>query len=168
MKRTLISTVLMSSVGTCSAADFQPPFRLQGDGIARPGRKPRLCGPCWADIDGDGKKDLLVGQFNQGKIRVFKNLGDGKLAAGDVAEGRRDGGRSPGRVVMHQLHSTVCGPRRRRPSRHPLRLLLPHGTRHGGAVPGPVRQGGRDVPQGRSPEGHRRRAAHHPRQGQAR
>ena len=30
-----------------------------------------------------GKKDLLVGQFNGGKIRVYKNLGDGKLAAGD-------------------------------------------------------------------------------------
>ena len=40
--------------------------------------------------------------------------------------------------------------------------------RHGGPVPGPVRQGGRDVPQGGSPEGHRRRAAHHPRQEQAR
>jgi len=29
------------------------------------------------------QKGLLVGQFNGGKIRVFKNLGDGKLAAGD-------------------------------------------------------------------------------------
>ena len=34
-------------------------------------------------MDGDGKKDLLVGQFSGGKIRVYKNLGDGKLAAGD-------------------------------------------------------------------------------------
>ncbi len=45
--------------------------------------RPGYASPCWADIDGDGKKDLLVGQFNGGKIRVFKNLGDGKLAAGD-------------------------------------------------------------------------------------
>jgi len=36
-----------------------------------------------ADVDDDGKKDLLVGQFNGGKIRVFKNLGDGKLATGE-------------------------------------------------------------------------------------
>ena len=36
-----------------------------------------------ADVDGDGKKDLLVGQFSGGKIRVYKNLGDGKLAAGE-------------------------------------------------------------------------------------
>jgi hypothetical protein len=41
-------------------------------------------------VDGDGKKDLLVGQFNKGKIQVFKNLGGGKFAAGDwlKAEGQ--------------------------------------------------------------------------------
>ena len=38
--------------------------------------------PCWADLKGDGTKHLLVGQFNQGKIQVFKNLGDGKFAPG--------------------------------------------------------------------------------------
>jgi hypothetical protein len=34
-------------------------------------------------MDDDGRKDLLVGQFRDGKIRVYRNLGDGKLAAGD-------------------------------------------------------------------------------------
>jgi hypothetical protein len=52
------------------------------DGAARV-ESPGYAAPCWADIDGDGKKDLLVGQFNQGKIRVFKNLGAEKLAAGE-------------------------------------------------------------------------------------
>lgn len=32
-------------------------------------------GPCFADIDGDGKAELLVGQFGDGKLRVFPNLG---------------------------------------------------------------------------------------------
>jgi hypothetical protein len=39
--------------------------------------------PCWADINGDGKKDLLVGQFSSGRIKVYRNEGDGKLAAGE-------------------------------------------------------------------------------------
>jgi FG-GAP-like repeat len=56
--------------------------RLRAGGAAVRVESPGYACPCWADIDGDGKKDLLVGQFAQGKIRVFKNLGDGKLAAG--------------------------------------------------------------------------------------
>jgi hypothetical protein len=31
--------------------------------------------PAWADIDGDGKHELLVGQFGGGKLRIYKNLG---------------------------------------------------------------------------------------------
>ena len=51
---------------------------------------PGYAAPCWADIDNDGSKDLLVGQFNGGKIRVYKNLGDQKLAEGEwlQAEGK--------------------------------------------------------------------------------
>jgi hypothetical protein len=66
----------------CCAAEFDRPVRLKAGGEAVRVERPGYACPCWADIDGDGKKDLLVGQFNQGKIRVFKNLGDGKLAEG--------------------------------------------------------------------------------------
>jgi hypothetical protein len=31
--------------------------------------------PHFADFDGDGKPDLLVGQFEGGQLRVFKNTG---------------------------------------------------------------------------------------------
>ena len=31
--------------------------------------------PFFADVDGDGKRDLLVGQFGGGKLRIYKNQG---------------------------------------------------------------------------------------------
>ena len=66
----------------CTATEFEKPIRLEGAGAAVRVESPGYAAPCWADIDGDGRKDLLVGQFNRGKIRVFKNVGGGELAAG--------------------------------------------------------------------------------------
>ncbi len=34
--------------------------------------------PCVADMDGDGLADLLVGQFGDGKLLVFRNTGSAK------------------------------------------------------------------------------------------
>ncbi len=64
-----------------SAADFGPPVQLKAGKHSVRVESPGYAAPCWADIDRDGKKDLLVGQFAGGKIRFYKNLGDGKLAA---------------------------------------------------------------------------------------
>ena len=83
MKRVLFSAFLLFCLTEwCGAAEFQPPVLLKADGKAVRVESPGYAAPCWADIDGDGKKDLLVGQFNQGKIKVYKNLGDVRLAAG--------------------------------------------------------------------------------------
>jgi hypothetical protein len=88
--RLLAALGLLCGPALCSAADFEPPVRLKAGGVAVRVEAPGYACPCWADIDGDGKPDLLVGQFNQGKIRVFKNLGSGNLAAGTwlKAEGK--------------------------------------------------------------------------------
>jgi len=84
MMLTLLTTVLAGSALAYGApAEFEPPVRLTADGVPVRVESPGWAAPCWADIDGDGKKDLLVGQFNGGKIRVYKNLGDGKLASGE-------------------------------------------------------------------------------------
>ena len=74
--------VLLSAVAMCGAAEFEKPVRLKGGGETIRVESPGYAAPCWADVDGDGKKDLLVGQFRQGKIRVFKNAGKNELKAG--------------------------------------------------------------------------------------
>jgi hypothetical protein len=90
MTLTLVSTLLAGgALAFGSPAEFQPPTRLMAGGAPVRVESPGYASPSWADIDGDGRKDLLVGQFNGGKIRVYKSLGDGKLAAGQwlMAEG---------------------------------------------------------------------------------
>jgi FG-GAP-like repeat len=83
MKQLLLAALSPLCVATlCTAAEFERPMRLKAGGVAIRVESPGYAAPCCADVDGDGKKDLLVGQFNQGKIRVFKNLGEGKFAGG--------------------------------------------------------------------------------------
>lgn len=60
---------------------FHPPVRMQAaDGPIKV-EAPGWAAPCWHDVDGDGKGDLVVGQFHGGKIAVYKNTGDGRFAA---------------------------------------------------------------------------------------
>ena len=75
-----LSTILMAGLGIGCSSEFQPPTRLTAAGVPVRVDSPGYAAPCWADIDGDGKKDLLIGQYDGGMIRVYKNLGEGKLA----------------------------------------------------------------------------------------
>jgi len=62
---------------------FAVPVRLEAAGKLIQVEAPGYAAPCWADIDEDGKKDLIVGQFNGGKMMVYRNLGNGELAKGE-------------------------------------------------------------------------------------
>lgn len=81
MTSTLLSMVLIGGgLAGGGSEEFQPPIRMMAGESPVRVESPGYAAPCWADIDGDGRKDLLVGQFRGGKIHVHKNLGDGKLA----------------------------------------------------------------------------------------
>ncbi len=81
MKSFLFSMLFVGAGASMgSAADFEKPVRLKAGGAVIAVEEPGYAAPSWADINGDGKPVLLVGQFNQGKIQVFKHLGGQKFA----------------------------------------------------------------------------------------
>jgi hypothetical protein len=91
MKRHLLAAAgLLCCAAWCSAVDFAPPVRLKAGGVPIRVESPGYACPCLADLSGNGKLDLLVGQFNGGKIQLFKGLGGGKFAKGTwlQAEGK--------------------------------------------------------------------------------
>ena len=64
-----VSLALALQVG-----ELAPPFLVQADGgaIDVPGGN---SAPFVHDLDGDGLVDLLVGQFEDGRVRLYRNAG---------------------------------------------------------------------------------------------
>ena len=79
-----VATLLVFLCGAawCGATEFEAPVRLKAGGVPIRVESPGYAAPCWVDVDGDGKKDLVVGQFRGGKMKVYKNLGNGNFAEG--------------------------------------------------------------------------------------
>ena len=71
----LVASPLSAAEPNAAAVEFEPPVRLKaGEKFIDSGEYTGHSGPLVADLDHDGKPDLLVGNFN-GHIQVYMNRG---------------------------------------------------------------------------------------------
>lgn len=72
-----LTALLIAFSGPAFAQELAPPFRLKcGDEFID--TDIGHSAPYIADFDGDGLDDLLVGQFGEGKLRIYRNVGSNK------------------------------------------------------------------------------------------
>lgn len=55
--------------------ELEPPVQVMAGGQPIDVQRGGLAAPCYADFDGDGVKDLLVGEVDEGRMRVYHNYG---------------------------------------------------------------------------------------------
>ena len=70
MKQTLALLSTLTAL-VSAKSQFHPPVILTHENGPASSEGPGYAAPCLADIDGDGKEELLVGQFRGGNIAVY-------------------------------------------------------------------------------------------------
>jgi hypothetical protein len=102
-ERAMLGPIILSvaMLGQLLAADptreLMPPVRLEAASVPIDTDVGHAA-PFVGDIDGDGKLDLLVGQFGEGVLWTFRNVGthaEPKFAAGARFQAGGEDGRVP-------------------------------------------------------------------------
>ena len=81
---------------TATALEFEKPILLKSGDKPIKTEAPGYASPALHDMNGDGKKDLLVGQFGGGKIMVYPGEGDGKFGKGTLLQAGGAAAKVPG------------------------------------------------------------------------
>ncbi len=91
----------LTSLPIGAASDFKEPVSLMSSGQPIDVEHEGHAAPFVGDVDGDGRDDLLVGEFYTGRLRIYRNTGNGRDHTFDgfrlLLDGDRDGCVSPPR-----------------------------------------------------------------------
>lgn len=94
MLQTVLIMTLLNAPPQKVVDEFEPPVRLMAAGKVIDTEVGHAV-PFVGDFDGDGVRDLLVGQFGEGQLWIYRNEGTNaqpKLAAGvKFKEGKPEG-----------------------------------------------------------------------------
>lgn len=71
---TIVLATMMAAT-MALAGDLAPPVQVHAGGQPIDVGLVGHSAPFYGDVDGDGLNDLLVGQFDEGQLRIYRNLG---------------------------------------------------------------------------------------------
>lgn len=78
MKRQMVALGMVLAGGIAWAgepAELEKPVQIMAGGQAIDVQGQGHSAPFFGDFDGDGINDLLVGQFDEGRLRIYRNAG---------------------------------------------------------------------------------------------
>jgi hypothetical protein len=71
----LLAVILATSLRAAEPSELAPPVKVMVAGKPLDVGGVGYAAPFYGDFDGDGVNDLLVGQFSEGKLRIYRNEG---------------------------------------------------------------------------------------------
>jgi hypothetical protein len=99
IRRFLLSAGILAGWAMgATAGDLATPVQLMADGKPLDVGGIGYAAPYLGDYDGDGIRDLLVGEFSQGRLHIYRNLGTNtqpKFGPSELFKGGAETGRVP-------------------------------------------------------------------------